>query len=70
LKYYQIEPMASKFTDPYQFNTFGNLLKGDGLSVTGGPLTMQTPAPAKWIAAIVARRLGRQALSSRKSDDL
>jgi len=66
LKYYQIEPMAAKIADPYQFNTFGNLLEGDGLSVKEGALTgsgkdfdihihaltMQTPEPAKWIAAI------------------
>jgi len=46
--------MTAKSAVPYQFNAFGNLLDGDGLSVTGGALTLQTPAPTKRIAVIVA----------------
>ena len=66
LKYYEIEPMTSRFADPYRFNTFGNLLESLGLSLKEGALagsgkdfdlrihalTMRTPDPAKWIEEI------------------
>jgi hypothetical protein len=68
LKFYEVEQMASKFPDPYRFNTFGNLLESPQLSLAFGKLsgkgqsfdirihalTMQTPEPSKWIAAIEA----------------
>jgi hypothetical protein len=66
LKYYQVEHMAAKFPDPYRFNTFGNLLVSPALKIKDGgltgsgkkidirihALTMQTPKPETWIAAI------------------
>jgi hypothetical protein len=66
LKYYEVEHMAAKFSDPYRFNTFGNLLESPMLKLADGALrgtgktfdirvhalTMQTPQPETWIAAI------------------
>ena len=66
LKYYNVQQMASKFPDPFRFNTFGNLLESPQLTLNGGALsgkgktfdiriyalTMQTPEPSKWIESI------------------
>ena len=66
LKYYGVEQMATKFPDPFRFNTFGNLLENPQLTLTNGALTgkgktfdirihaltMQTSEPSKWISAI------------------
>jgi alpha-L-fucosidase 2 len=66
LKYYQVEAMAAKFSDPFRFNTFGNLLESPNLKLQDGALrgagktfdirihalTLQTPNPAIWIEAI------------------
>jgi hypothetical protein len=66
LKAYQVEPMASRFSDPLRFNTFGNLLECPSLALKEGvlcgkgkafdirihSLTMQTPKAETWIAAI------------------
>jgi len=66
LKYYEVEHMLGKFPDPYRFNTFGNLLESPALKLKDGALcgtgktfdirihalTMQTPQPETWIAAI------------------
>ena len=66
LKFYQVEPMAARFPDPYRFNTFGNLLESPALTLSGGLLTgkgkcfdirihacaMQTPKPDTWIDSI------------------
>ena len=66
LKFYNVENMASKFPDPFRFNTFGNLLecpqlllkgstltgKGKTFDVRVHALTMQTPDPSKWIDVI------------------
>jgi len=66
LKYYEVEHMAEKFSDPYRFNTFGNLLESPMLKLADGALrgtgktfdirvhalTMQTPQPETWLAAI------------------
>jgi len=66
LKHYEVEHMAASFPDPYRFNTFGNLLESPMLKLadralrgTGKTfdirihaLTMQTPEPETWIAAI------------------
>ena len=66
LKYYQVEPMAGQFADPYRFNTFGNLLECPALAIREGALrgagrrfdirihalAMQTPKPQTWIDTI------------------
>jgi len=66
LKFYDVEPMAAKFPDPFRFNTFGNLLespalklKDDALCGTGRSfdirihaLAMQTPEAETWIETI------------------
>ena len=66
LKFYQVEQMATKFPDPYRFNTFGNLLESTELSLKDGVLAgrgktfdirihacaMQTPEAATWIETI------------------
>ena len=66
LKFYQVEPMAARFPDPYRFNTFGNLLQSPQLSLKGGVLSgkgrifdirihalaMQTPEVAAWIDSL------------------
>ncbi len=66
LKYYGVEQMSTKFPDPFRYNTFGNLLESQQLSLNGGALTgkgktfdirihaltMQTPDPSKWISTI------------------
>ena len=66
LKYYQVEHMADKFSDPFRFNTFGNLLECPDLQLQNGELngtgrnfdirihshTMQTPRAEDWIGAI------------------
>lgn len=66
LKFYNVEHMSSKFSDPFRFNTFGNLLECQQLSLAGGALagkgkifdirvhalTMQTSDPANWITKI------------------
>jgi hypothetical protein len=66
LKYYGVESMAGKFPDPFRFNTFGSLLESPDLKLAAGALsgsgrsfdirihslTMQTPKPGTWIAAI------------------
>ena len=66
LKFYEVEPMASKFSDPYRFNTFGGLMESPGLTLTHGALTgkgtsfdirihalaLQTPEPSRWIETI------------------
>jgi alpha-L-fucosidase 2 len=66
LKFYNVENMASKFPDPFRFNTFGNLLECPQLTLSGGvlsgkgktfdirvhSLTMQTPEPSKWVESI------------------
>lgn len=66
LKFYGVEPMADRFPDPFRFNTFGNLLESRDLRLKDGALlgtgqsfdlrihalTMQTPDPETWIAAI------------------
>jgi len=66
LNYYQVPFMASKFKDPFRYNTFGNLvecpqltLQQSGLQGRGRDfdirihaLTMQTPDTAKWIQQI------------------
>ncbi|MBM3891761.1 MAG: hypothetical protein FJ388_21815, partial [Verrucomicrobia bacterium] len=66
LRFYEVEHMAAKFPDPLRFNTFGNLLEGPALKLKDGALcgsgrsfdirihalTMQTPKPETWIAAI------------------
>ena len=67
LKYYNVEQMSSRFPDPFRFNTFGNLLESQNLTVKGGALTgtgktfdirihaltMQTPDSSKWISEIL-----------------
>jgi hypothetical protein len=66
LKFYNVEQMSTKFSDPFRFNTFGNLLESPQLSLQDGTLTgkgktfdirlhaltMQTPEPSKWIESI------------------
>ncbi len=66
MTYYEVESMASRFDDPYRFNTFGNLLDSPDLTLTNGTLsgngttfdvrihalTMQTPDVSEWIEAI------------------
>ena len=39
MKYYGVEEMASKYTDPYRYNTFGNLLESPDLNLENGTLT-------------------------------
>ena len=74
LRYYQVEDMASRFPDPYRFNTFGNCLEGDGLAVDGDvlrgtgrtfslrihALAMQTPKPETWLQTIAAQAKERR----------
>lgn len=74
LKDYHVEHMASRFSDPFRFNTFGNLLECHQLSLKDSALcgkgkifdirihslTMQTPEPSKWIESI-------QKLAARKT---
>ena len=66
LKAYEVEQMASRFADPFRFNTFGNLLEGPSLKLQGGALSgsgtsfdirihslaMQTAKADAWIEAI------------------
>ena len=66
LKFYDVEPMAATFPDPYRFNTFGNLLESPALKLEKGvlagvgktfdirlqALTLQTPQAEDWIQAI------------------
>ena len=66
LKFYHVEQMASKFADPFKYNTFGNLLESPQLKLTSGvltgkgktfdvrihALTMQTPESSKWVETI------------------
>jgi len=66
MKYYGVEHMASRFPDPYRFNTFGNLLESPDLSLEGGrlagrgtsfdirihALAKRTPRVSSWIEAI------------------
>jgi alpha-L-fucosidase 2 len=66
LKAYEVEGMASRFADPFRFNTFGNLLacptlilrsgalagKGKTFDIRIHGLTMQTPKPETWIEEI------------------
>ncbi|VGO18815.1 DUF5703 domain-containing protein [Pontiella sulfatireligans] len=63
LKYYEIEHMASEYSDPYRFNTFGNLIESSELELKDGALygsgktfdirihakCSQEPDPEKWI---------------------
>jgi len=67
LRYYGVEPMADRFPDPFRHNTFGNLLDSPDLALADGALTgtcrkadvriqaltLQTPSPEEWVAAIV-----------------
>lgn len=66
LKAYEVPEMASRFPDPFRYNTFGNLLEATGLALKDGELrgtgkefdirvhglTIQTPEPSVWIQAI------------------
>ncbi len=66
MKYYDVEFMASKYPDPYRFNTFGNLLESPDLELKDGllsgkgksfdirihSLAKQTPEIANWIETI------------------
>jgi hypothetical protein len=66
LKYYDVEHMASKFPDPFRFNTFGNLLESPDLRLKDGALrgrgkafdirvhslTQKAPDVKDWIEAI------------------
>ena len=66
LKFYDVEPMAAKFPDPFRFNTFGNLLESPALKLEDGALrgtgksfdirihalAMQTPKAETWIETI------------------
>ena len=66
MEYYDVEAMASKYPDPYRFNTFGNLLESPDLSLeneslhgTGKAfdirihaLAKQTPEVSDWIETI------------------
>ncbi len=66
LKYYGLTNMASKFSDPYRFNTFGNLVESPQLTtkgeVLGGSgksfdiqiygLTAQTSQTSEWVSAV------------------
>jgi hypothetical protein len=71
LKFYQVEPMAARFPDPFRFNTFGNLLESPQMTLKEGvlcgtgtsfdlrihALAMQTPSPETWIEAIERQAL-------------
>ncbi len=66
LKFYNVGQMAKKVTDPFRYNTFGNLLESPDLKLSGGifsgegksfdirihALTMKTPTSSKWVEAI------------------
>ena len=66
MKYYEVEDMAAAFEDPYLYNTFGNLLESQDLTLKDGSLsgkgkridikihslTQQTPETSEWITAI------------------
>ena len=66
MKYYDVEPMISEYADPYRFNTFGNLLESQELTLENGALngkgtsfdirihalTKQTPEISTWIDTI------------------
>ncbi len=66
LKAYEVEQMASRFADPFRFNTFGNLLESPSLKLQGGALSgsgksfdirihslaIRTPKGNAWIEAI------------------
>ena len=63
LKPHLAEHLADTYPDPYRFNTFGNLMEGDGLTLNGSALQgrgrrfdlrihslcRQTPHPYEWI---------------------
>jgi len=67
LKYYQVESMARKFSDPYRFNTFGHLLespelshanhalcgKGKHFDLRIHALAKQEPEPSRWIKQLL-----------------
>jgi alpha-L-fucosidase 2 len=69
LAYYEVQQMASKFADPYRFNTFGNLLKSPNLKLKDGvlhgagrefdiqihALGAQEPDVNKWIERLEAQ---------------
>ena len=66
LKFYSVAQMSTKVTDPFRYNTFGNLLESPDLQLTNGmlsgkeksfdiriyALTMKTPVSTKWVEAI------------------
>lgn len=66
LKFCQVESMASRFPDPFRYNTFGNLLQSPQLILRDGALAgqgkvfdirihalaRQTPAASAWVEAI------------------
>ncbi|MEI8235110.1 MAG: DUF5703 domain-containing protein [Verrucomicrobiota bacterium] len=69
LQHFQLPGIPAGFSDPYRFNTFGNLLEGPGLSLQDGALRgqgtnfdlrihaldMQTPDSNVWVKAIEAQ---------------
>ena len=66
LKFYEVEDMATKFADPFRYNTFGNLLSCKQMTLSNGTLsgngknfdirvyglTKQTPDSTQWISEI------------------
>lgn len=66
MKYYDVEEMIGKFSDPFSYNTFGNLLESPGLFLKDGSLmgkgrnfdirihsqTKQTLVVEDWISSI------------------
>ena len=66
MEYYGVPEMISEFSDPYAYNTFGNLLESPDLELKDGmlsgsgkefdirihSLTMHAPDPEDWIEAI------------------
>jgi len=69
MKFYDVEHLLGKHPDPYRFNTFGNLMHGQGLELKDGSLTgrgksfdilihalaKQAPEIDDWIAEICRR---------------
>lgn len=66
MKYYNVEQMIGKYSDPYIYTTFGNLLESPDLNYKNGvlsgkgsqfdirihSLTKQTPEAANWVSTI------------------
>ena len=66
LKFYDVEDMATKFQDPFRFNTFGNLMESPQLKLMDGKLsgkaksfdiriyglTLKTPIANNWVDTI------------------